>query len=346
MSTQSGISVSKELSNAFQQAQADDGLRALKVVIENEQLTPSSTVPSKGSDADDFDSIAALIKAEHQDTPAYILVKLDNSSAGNTDEAERQWCLCAYVPDNANVRSKMLYSSTKATLSRQLGEAKFKYTLHASTPDELTSEGFKRFLKHQTSQAPMTAREREMADIKLAEGLEAEMQGTTVRRSHTGGNNGGSAAGGAQVGMPWTAEAEEAMSALAKGENQIVQLGIDTKDEKIVLLSSAQDTASLTLPSNDPSYTFYKHATGIVFIYCCPDTSPIRGRMIYSSNCQPIVQDAKQRGIEVVKKLETSTPSEITNDYINQECAPSRDETATPPVSTGFARPARPGRRR
>lgn len=129
--------------------------------------------------------------------------------------------------------------------------------------DELTSEGFKRFLKHQTSQAPMTAREREMADIKLAEGLEAEMQGTTVRRSHTGGNNGGSAAGGAQVGMPWTAEAEEAMSALAKGENQIVQLGIDTKDEKIVLLSSAQDTASLTLPSNDPSYTFYKHATGI-----------------------------------------------------------------------------------
>lgn len=127
--------------------------------------------------------------------------------------------------------------------------------------DELTSEGYKRFLKHQTSQAPMTAREREMADIKLAEGLEAEMQGTTVRRSHTGANS--ASAGGAQIGMPWTDEAEEAMSSLANGDNQIVQLGIDTKDEKIVLLSAAQDTSSLSLPSDDPSYTFYKHSTGI-----------------------------------------------------------------------------------
>ena len=134
-------------------------MRALKVVIENgelglsrrggpvdqlakrplvhaacptEQLVPSTSLPSKSSDVDDFDSIAALIKEEHQDnTPAYILVKLDGSS---DDQAERQWCLCTYVPDNGNVRSKMLYSSTKATLSRQLGEAKFRYTLHASTP--------------------------------------------------------------------------------------------------------------------------------------------------------------------------------------------------------------------
>lgn len=108
----------------------------------------------------------------------------------------------------------------------------------------------------------MTARELEMADIKRAEGIEGEMQGTTVRRSYAG-NSAATAAGGAQVGMPWTDEAEEAMSGLAKGDNAIVQLGIDMKDEKIVLLSAAQDTASLALPSNDPSFTFYKHESGI-----------------------------------------------------------------------------------
>lgn len=48
----------------------------------------------------------------------------------------------------------------------------------------------------------------------------------------------------------------------------------------------------------------------------------------------------------VDEQLETSTPSEVTNEYIDKECAPAREETATPPVSTGFARPARPGRRR
>lgn len=110
----------------------------------------------------------------------------------------------------------------------------------------------------------MTAREREMADIKLAEGLEAEMQGTSVRRSHTSAAGGGNAAaGGAQVGMPWSDDAEEAMKALSNGQHQIVQLGIDLKDEKIVLLSAAQDTASLAIPTSDPSYTFYKHSTGV-----------------------------------------------------------------------------------
>lgn len=109
----------------------------------------------------------------------------------------------------------------------------------------------------------MTAREREMADIKLAEGLEVEMQGTGVRRSHTSGGGSNTTAGGAQVGMPWTEEADEAMRSLAEGKNQIVQLGIDTKDEKIILLSAAEDTSSLALPANDPSYTFYKHTTGI-----------------------------------------------------------------------------------
>lgn len=172
-----------------------------------------------------------------------------------------------------------------------------------------------------------------MAEIKQAEGYEAEMQGTSVRRSHTSNNNNASA-GGAQVGMPWTGEADKAMKALADGTNSIVQLGIDIKDEKIILLNESKELNSLSLPSNDPSYTFYKHTTGIgmvfriicdfsrasmlviltvylslsdltVFIYCCPDTSPIRGRMIYSSNCQPIVQDAKSRGVQVSKKVRT-----------------------------------------
>ena len=99
-----------------------------------------------------------------------------------------------------------------------------------------------------------------MAEIKQAEGLEANMQGTTVRRSHTGDHT---TTGGAQVGMPWTEEADEAMKSLGKGSNQVVQLGIDTKNEKIILLSASENTSSLSLPADDPSYTFYKHATGI-----------------------------------------------------------------------------------
>lgn len=186
-----------------------------------------------------------------------------------------------------------------------------------------------------------------MVEIKQAEGYEAELHGTSVRRSHTGSN---AAAGGAQVGMSWTGEADQAMKSLAEGRNQIVQLGIDTKDEKITLVNESEESASLSLPPNDPSYTFYKHNTGIgmpfishfgdilssiftdhsilsasiVFIYCCPDTSPIRGRMIYSSNCQPIVQDAKSRGVQVSKKVRIARlilgPVEGSNSGGSEEC--------------------------
>lgn len=71
--------------------------------------------------------------------------------------------------------------------------------------------------------------------------------------------------------------------------------------------------------------------------------------MIYSSNAQPVVQNAKNKGVDVVKKVETSTPSEITEAYIDAELQSEQAEqisrTGTP-SNTAFARPARPGRKR
>ena len=125
-----------------------------------ERLIPSSTTALTSSDEADFDKIPQLLEPEN--APAYILVKLDNAGSQET-----QWLLATYVPDNAQVRLKMLYSSTKATLSRQLGDGKFLHTMFASTrvrrdglrltladlrnQDELSAAGFKRFFAHQTS---------------------------------------------------------------------------------------------------------------------------------------------------------------------------------------------------
>lgn len=168
---------------------------------------PSSTLPMTGSDIEDFDSIPALL--DPPDTAAYILVKLDSSS---NDDSGREWVLATYVPDRAAVRSKMLYSSTKASLVRQLGEGRFKHTIFASSPEELSREGYKRFIKHHESSAPMTAREQEMDDIKKAEGT--EVLGGSARRSHAGSS----------LGMEWDEDVEQAFEELAKGEKRIVQL--------------------------------------------------------------------------------------------------------------------------
>jgi twinfilin-like protein len=94
----------------------------------SERLVPSTTLPAKGTDGQDWNEIPSLLDA---DIPAYLLIRLDSQTA---DSSTSEWLLACYVPDKAQVRSKMLYSSTKATLAKQLGEGKFKHTMFASTP--------------------------------------------------------------------------------------------------------------------------------------------------------------------------------------------------------------------
>lgn len=156
MSTQSGISVSDDLRTAFQLACESKDVLALKVVIDSgelgctpltelseqaarancttryapsnlpESLIPSTSLPHTGSESE-WDSIASML-GENVDVPAYVLVRLETSD----------WLLACYVPDKAAVRQKMLYSSTKATLQRQLGDSKFKQTMFASLPVRLS----------------------------------------------------------------------------------------------------------------------------------------------------------------------------------------------------------------
>jgi len=50
------------------------------------------------------------------DVPCYILFKMDSSTKDG-------WLLANWVPENAKVRQKMLYASTRATLKKELGTA-------------------------------------------------------------------------------------------------------------------------------------------------------------------------------------------------------------------------------
>ena len=76
MSHQSGISISSELTSSFQQAQTNTNVRALKVVIEDDQLVPDGTIDRRGDDVADF----GLLRVEPT-IPTYILYRLDQGTA-------------------------------------------------------------------------------------------------------------------------------------------------------------------------------------------------------------------------------------------------------------------------
>lgn len=74
----------------------------------------ASLPPQDGrTDVEDFDLLETVLE---DDEPAYVLYRLSELQT---------WIFIAYVPDVAKVREKMLYASTRSTVSRQVRSFSF-----------------------------------------------------------------------------------------------------------------------------------------------------------------------------------------------------------------------------
>jgi len=119
----------------------------------------SSSVESSSDFAADFSLLPALLEPN---SPAYILYRLDPASPSS-------FILYSYVPDSSPVRQKMLYASTRATLTKFLTPSKLHTTIHASAPDELSYAAWLAHVKSQEKGGARTAREEELERLKEAE---------------------------------------------------------------------------------------------------------------------------------------------------------------------------------
>lgn len=102
------------------------------------------------------------------------------------------------------------------------------------------------------------------------------------------------------------------------------------------------------ISGTEPRYSFFRFTheidgneeSSIIFIYTCPSGSKVKERMVYASFKKMVMDTASSEGgFEVAKKLEASSPSEITPDIILEEFQPKIEQ------KQGFARPKRPGKR-
>ena len=118
-----------------------------------------------------------------------------------------------YVPDSANVRSKMLFASTRLTMVRELGTERFRETLFVTTKVELTADGWRKHDRTGELGAPLTKEEQNLEGIKEAE-AEAS-QGTTARSSHVSLG---------RLTLPITESALQALKNLPGSDYNLVQL--------------------------------------------------------------------------------------------------------------------------
>ncbi|RZF36094.1 hypothetical protein LSTR_LSTR010505 [Laodelphax striatellus] len=110
----------------------DGKIRAMKIAIENEQLSLVNYKEKKGSWESDYEKfVPGLVEAAQ---PTFILFRLDTKS----ETTAYDWLLISWSPDDSPVRQKMLYASTKATLKQEFGSGQISEELHATVEVSLS----------------------------------------------------------------------------------------------------------------------------------------------------------------------------------------------------------------
>ncbi|KAJ3092151.1 Twinfilin-1 [Quaeritorhiza haematococci] len=167
--SKTGHTAAPELITTFTNALSSEDKRAIKVIIENETLVATEVVPVEGNWEEDFSLLQGHLEEK---VPSFILYRLDSKQpTGDFD-----WLLLQYVPDGSKVRDKMLYASSKATLTKELGDSKFTDTMYATHLNEVTLEIYRKHLIHKEASAPLTAKEQELRAVKLAEQVDTAQE--------------------------------------------------------------------------------------------------------------------------------------------------------------------------
>lgn len=354
---QSGISASEELKTQFAELLSTPSHFALLVTIDSETIKPAGflTDPSgrdAAADASTFEAnLDRLLQPRLLPNQAlYVLLRRSPASGGGGGGGASPVLVAAtYIPDAAPVREKMLFASTRLTLTRELGSEHFRESLFANSADELSAQGFRRHDAHGETAAPLTEEERTLGEVRRAE--QEAGAGTGVREIHLSKN----------MTMPIASNALAALKELAGAASSkvLVMLKINPETETVELVPSSSSPSSIadlsaTISATEPRFTFYRFAhthagaasDPVLFFYTCPANpdggaprASIKFRMMYPLMKRAVLAAAEQEcGLVTEKRFEVEEPAEITEAMVLADLHPRVEE------KKAFSRPKRPGR--
>lgn len=205
---------------------------------------------------------------------------------------------------------------------------------------DLSLDSYQKWVAHQRAEAPLTRAE---IDRK-----EEEEQGVV-----TGGGGTGAIPG---VQFPVEDKVIQDLRALKSGSVTMVQLVIDTAQEKIMSGGSKNiDLSELAaqIPIDEPRFTFFnwrhefngEEVDSIIYIYSSPDGSegtksaPVKLRMLYSSSKLNVVSIANSVELTIATRLEVNKGSDVTEESLRTTLHPQEPEK-----KATFSRPKAAGR--
>lgn len=278
-----------------------------------------------------------LIQPElEKDVPCYILYRLDLKTA----EGSYAWMLISWIPDIATIRQKMIYASTKSTLKLEFGGSYLKEEHHATTPEEVTFEGYQTNKLSMAAPTPLTAREEEINELRRSE-IKTDVGVDTRHQTLSG------------INCPISEAALQAINDLKRGSYNYVQFHIELDKEEIHITKADNidvHKLSAQVPTDHARFHLflYKHSydgdwlESFVFIYSMPGYNcSVKERMMYSSSKAPFVDAIQGLGLEITKRLEIDDASELSEENLIEEIHPKKMLH-----KQQFAKPAPPSKNR
>lgn len=313
MSLKTNINVSENAKNAFQNAR-NESTRFLKLQIKHETFELVSTEPQTGTSSIDFKKIPTLINAHE---PCVILYREKEFTLPSP------WIMIVFVPDSADVNSRMLYAASKGSLKDALGRNAFSKIKDFSTPDEVTWKNIQTVDTAINNSDPKPWSQREIS-IQDLNSQENQARNEYMERNNNTQTD-SQPTGFSQITLPITPKAEQSLNKLKSKQVNWVQLTlgdefnhIDCVNERNV---SENDLAN-NITFNEPQFYLYNLNGSIILIYCCPeDGSNIKNRMVYSTCKATLADQIRKSGVPVVKKFDVRTKDEVNINNLKQEIA-------------------------
>lgn len=346
MSLQAGTGIDPELAKHFAEAAtspSSSNTRLFKVQIVSGILTEKGALDGgdENSIESDYDQMQSLCS---ENESAFFLFRLERTNSTS------KWLFVKFVPGGVKVKERMIYASSEDTLKKGLGSQFFFDEVQATTKDELSYKHYAGYhlrkddhsVGHSESErALMKARQMEDIARKEQQSAGPAKPNTSTQSAQPQPQAQKRSSGYNALPLELSDQAQSALEQFLKGSWDLVALSVDSKGSQITLDSScapkrkadAGDKDLLTqLVQNEPRFYVYRFSPSqIVFLYCCPDGSPQKLRMLYSTSKPTVIAHTSDRiGISFAKKIELNDMKSLSESTIRDELRPS---SATGPSS-------------
>lgn len=329
MSTQSGITISSQLNDAYKNLSTNSAL-IIKISSDSTELIPDQIITGSDNTTSTtkditilepiFEKLTNQISQEFPH-PSYIVISYNSNQY-----------FISFIPDIAPIKQKMLYASTKNSLITSLGGNKLIKKFAWTELDELTLNYFLKSIDDDQGTNIKKEKEEELNSLLTEDEITLQKLNnlslySTTNHHHHGfkkklpsmtnddGSTTGSGNADQDILYKFTPELTEQLQSIIENSSpessndndnkkSLISFNIDTTKELLTLksidtqieINQLIDTLNNHTSSRiSPQYILYNYQIGkLAFIYSCPSGSSVKDRMIYASFKNSLINHLNQ----------------------------------------------------